>query len=208
MPLSPPVALAVRLCLESGSVTGLGAAASGVTAVQGHRARLHKEMSPASSDTCTSHNCPVPLPPAPTGQRGEGRGPCLRPGVLPPPQVLFCPGSSSSQTTSLMGGGNSPGPWEQDRGRRELRVPGKRHCLWMLPFSHGLYTPEMGTAVPPSCLGVFAAQLYPFALQNLLCPSLPSHRLHNFFTALGARERPQQREASPFVFNAPVAGAG
>lgn len=105
-----------------------------------------------------------------------------------------------------LGHGSRTGAGGTECSRKEtLSVP------LMLPFSHEPSNPsghaEVGTTVPPSCLGVLAAQPYPFALQNLLCPSLPSCRLHNFFTAQGGRER-QKRETCPSVFNAPVAGAG
>lgn len=128
---------------------------------------------------------------------------------LPPPQALSCPGCSSSWAGAGMGWGCSP---EQGRGRRELGAPGEQAPA--VDAAHGPHTPSRACRGGHCCAsqlqGVFAAWLPPFALQILLCPSLPSCHPCNFFTARGGREggTAWQREASPSVFNAPAAGAG
>lgn len=145
--MSHPVSidsLAVPGCGGPCGVTGLGAAVSGVSShaealCSAARGYVTSLSSLGSVTPCTSLYCPVPLPQPVHPQDSKVRAvvPACILVFLPLPQGLFSLGSSSSQTPLLMRWGDSPGTWEQHRGRRELSVPGKRHCLWMLPFSQG-----------------------------------------------------------------------
>lgn len=207
------------------SVTGPGVAVSGVSsrveelrsAAQGYLTSL----SPLGGSGPGTLHVPVLSTTSTCTHRvaaGRIRVPACTLVSLPPPQDLSCPSSSS-----FCAGAQPGGPlWEWAEGAHLLPesragaqgrwVPQEsRHQPWMLPTDlvpHPGHA-EVGTAMPPSCRGVFAARpprLCPPNPALPFTPELPSPQFLRSPRREGGTVR--QREVYPSVFHAPAAGAG